>query len=201
MELNYDGNVPWVNSCECGHHEKKYCAKVVGAISSGGFLVSHKLSCLLAELVDDGFKDKHRSSWTNHSQRLSGEHVIRDSTDGATHQALHCRLRSPTVHAFKFKFKFDIRFVGRSYTQRPWAPYISDKHDQKVYSWAVFKCISVSNVMEIRRKIDPGGYGRNHALRIWFYTVSQNRPTFTTCYNFYIYSSIVTIFAQMLPRK
>jgi len=31
--------------------------------------------------------------------------------------------------------------------------------------------------------------------------VSKKRPTFTTCHNFYIHSSIATILAQMLPRK
>jgi len=31
--------------------------------------------------------------------------------------------------------------------------------------------------------------------------VSQKRPTFTTCYNFYIHSSIRQFLAQILPRK
>jgi len=37
MRLNYDGNVPWLNSCAHGHHEK-CCAIVVGVTSSEGFV-------------------------------------------------------------------------------------------------------------------------------------------------------------------
>jgi len=33
------------------------------------------------------------------------------------------------------------------------------------------------------------------------YTVSQKRPTFTTCYNFYIHSSIATIFGTNVTEK
>ena len=33
------------------------------------------------------------------------------------------------------------------------------------------------------------------------YTVSQKRPTFTTCYNFYIHSSIATIFGTNVAEK
>jgi len=33
------------------------------------------------------------------------------------------------------------------------------------------------------------------------YTVSQKRPTFTTCYNFYIHSSISTIFGINIAEK
>jgi len=33
------------------------------------------------------------------------------------------------------------------------------------------------------------------------YTVSQKRPTFTTCYNFYIHSSIATIFGINVAEK
>ena len=33
------------------------------------------------------------------------------------------------------------------------------------------------------------------------YTMSQKRPTFTTCYNFYIHSSIATIFGINVAEK
>jgi len=33
------------------------------------------------------------------------------------------------------------------------------------------------------------------------YTVSQKRPTFTTCYDFYIHSSIATIFGTNVAEK
>ena len=33
------------------------------------------------------------------------------------------------------------------------------------------------------------------------YTVSQKRPTFTTCYNFYVDSSIATIFGINVAEK
>jgi len=33
------------------------------------------------------------------------------------------------------------------------------------------------------------------------YTVSQKRPTFTTCYNFYIHGSIATIFGVNVAEK
>jgi len=33
------------------------------------------------------------------------------------------------------------------------------------------------------------------------YTVSQKRPTFTTCYNFYLHSSIATIFGTSVAEK
>jgi len=33
------------------------------------------------------------------------------------------------------------------------------------------------------------------------YTLSKKRPTFTTCYNFYIHSSIATIFGTNVAEK
>jgi len=37
--------------------------------------------------------------------------------------------------------------------------------------------------------------------KINYYTVSQKRPTFTTCYNFYICSSIAAIFGTYVAVK
>ena len=60
-----------------------------------------KFSCLLAELVDDGFKHENRTSRTDDSEWLAGEHVVRDAAYSTAHQALHCRLHTPiTIFIF-----------------------------------------------------------------------------------------------------
>jgi len=45
-------------------------------------------------------------------------------------------------------------------------------------------------------------YFKNRATGEFFYTVFQKkRPTFTTCYNFYIHGSIATIFGTNVAEK
>ena len=56
--------------------------------------------CLLAELVHDGLKDEDGTSGTDHSQWLSGEHVVRDAAYSTADEAFHCRLNAPITHAF-----------------------------------------------------------------------------------------------------
>jgi len=46
----------------------------------------------------------------------------------------------------------------------------------------------------------PFGVSAN-ALALENYTVSQKSPTFTSCYNFYIHSSIATIFGTNVAEK
>jgi len=41
----------------------------------------------------------------------------------------------------------------------------------------------------------------SYALLLVLHCVSKKRPTFTTCYNFYIHSSITTIFGINVAEK
>ena len=49
---------------------------------------------------------------------------------------------------------------------------------------------------------DPLIISMMHGVKLLIYTMSQKkRPTFTTCYNFYIHSSIATIFGTNVAKK
>jgi len=53
-----------------------------------------------------------------------------------------------------------------------------------------------------RRRLDVYHTSTHDVALVWIYTVSQKkRPTFTTCYNFYIHSSIATIFGTNVAEK
>ena len=69
---------------------------------------------------------------------------------------------------------------------------------------------NTANFGPLAAEIDPVVWGTREnfngfrvlaALLHGIYTVSQKRPTFTTCYNFYIHSSIATIFGTNVAEK
>jgi len=70
-----------------------------------------------------------------------------------------------------------------------------------IYKMLTFSCCFWSSVQQM--KLDDLTVFKEHVKQCTscIHCVSKKRPTFTTCYNFYIHSSIATIFGTNVAQK